>query len=374
MALKTDIPTRAELEQLLSERDRACVSIYLRTSPITQESDQARIELKNLTGEAVRELEEAHHDKHVTAAIAELLGGLEGDEFFWAQQSNSLAVFATHEGLRTFRLPNRLTAMVEVSDRFHVKPLLRAVTFPQSAFVLALSQNSVRLLEVAPDVPAETLDVPDLPTDAASSVGKASIRDRSPHGRLQGSEGHKLRLHQYARRVDEALRPILSGQHRPLILAVTEPLESIFAASCSYPHLAGPVIRGNPDEASDAQLADASRPILDRIYAEQLLELKSTYEQRADQGRASDDLATIARAATFGAVEVVFLDIDATIPGAIDPDTGEVAIDDADDAINYGIVDEIARRVLLSKGRPVAVRREDIPGGAAVAAILRYPV
>ncbi len=374
MALKTDIPTRAELEQLLTERDSACVSIYLETSPITQDADRARIELKNLAAEAARELEQAGHDKHEMTAIAGFLDGLHEDEFFWAQQSNSLAVFVTRGGIRTFRLPNKLSDLVEVSDRFHVKPLLRAVTFPQSAFVLALSQNAVRLLEVAADAPAATLDVPDLPADAASSVGKASIRDRSPQGRMQGSEGHKVRLHQYARRVDEALRPILAGHRQPLILAATEPLESIFAASCSYPNLAAEVIRGNPDEATDADLAEASRPILDRIYAGQLDALKSLYEQRAVQGRASDDLASIARAATFGAVEVVLLDMNETIPGTIDPDTGELTLDDQDDAVNYGVVDEIARRVLLTRGRALAVRTEDVPGSAPAAAILRYPV
>jgi hypothetical protein len=45
-----------------------------------------------------------------------------------------------------------------------------------------------------------------------------------------------------------------------------------------------------------------------------------------------------------------------------------------DDASSYGVVDEIARRVLLARGRVLAVRREDIPGEGPAAAILRYPV
>ena len=44
-------------------------------------------------------------------------------------------------------------SLVEVSDRFHLKPLLRSVTFPQAALVLALAQGSVRVIEVAGDVP-----------------------------------------------------------------------------------------------------------------------------------------------------------------------------------------------------------------------------
>ena len=43
-----------------------------------------------------------------------------------------------------------------------------------------------------------------------------------------------------------------------------------------------------------------------------------------------------------------------------------------DDAVNYGVVDEIARRVWLAVGRVLAVRAEEIPSGSSVAAILRY--
>lgn len=374
MALYTDMPTATDLELLLSTRRDGCVSIYMPTSTVTQEAERDRIELKNLSGDAVGQLEEAGIDKREVAAVKDALDDLIHDEFFWARQAHSLAVFATPAGSRTFRIPNRLTAMVEVSDRFHLKPLLRAVTFPQAAFVLALSQKGVRLLEVAPDVPPSVLEVPGMPSDAANAVGKASIGDRSADRRIQGSEGKKVRLGQYARRVEEALRPMLSGRHRPLILASPEPLASIFRGVNTYPRLAEHAIHENPDETSDAELADASRGVLDELYAAELAELRSLYEQRTAQGRASDEITTLARAATFGAIETAFVDIDETVPGFIDEETGEVTLEEDDDAINYGVVDEIARRVLLGRGRVLAVRREDIPGSGPAAAILRYGV
>ena len=62
------------------------------------------------------------------------------------------------------------------------------------------------------------------------------------------------------------------------------------------------------------------------------------------------------------------------MPGFVDDADGALALDDSDDAVNYGVVDEIARRVLLAGGRVLAVRRGDVPGGGPAAAILRYPV
>ncbi len=371
MTLHIDIPARAEVERLLTTRDASCVSIYLPTSPITQEAQADRIELKNLAAEAAGQLDAAGADRRAVADLRESLDDLVDDDDFWAAQARSLAVFASPAGIRTFRLPNRLTSVVEVADRFYVKPLLRATTFPQAAFVLALAAGGVRLVEVTREGPAFTVDVPGLPGDVASAAGKASIGDRSPSARLQGSEGQKLRLRQYARKVDQALRGVLTGLELPLILAATEPLDSIYRARNSYPHLAEPGIRGNPEGMSDDELAAAARSVLDEVYASELAALHDRFALRASDERASTDVATVARAATQGAVETLLVDIDEKLPGQLD-EGGAVALSDDDDAVSYGVVDEIARRVLLNGGRVLAVRDVDVPGGGTLAAILRY--
>jgi hypothetical protein len=66
--------------------------------------------------------------------------------------------------------------------------------------------------------------------------------------------------------------------------------------------------------------------------------------------------------------------MDESVPGLVDEADGALTLEGSGDAANYGVVDEIARRVLLGRGRVLAVRREDIPGGGPAAAILRYPV
>ncbi|MBO0878652.1 MAG: hypothetical protein J2P19_35280, partial [Pseudonocardia sp.] len=85
----------------------------------------------------------------------------------------------------------------------------------------------------------------------------------------------------------------------------------------------------------------------------------------------SIDVDTVARAATQGAIDTLLVDIDAKLPGFVDEDTGAVTFGQ-DDAISYGIVDEIARRALLSGGRVLAVRSAEVPHGGPLAAVLRY--
>jgi hypothetical protein len=371
LILPTDIPTRAQVERLLAAREPSSVSIYLPTNPASR-GDAERIELKNLGAEASRQLREAGVGRDDVAAIEEELADLVDDDEFWRYQARSLALFLTPTTSTTFRLPNQLVALVEVSDRFHLKPLLRTVTFPHTALVLALSQNAVRLLEIAPDLEPADIEVPDLPKDAASAVGKSSIRDRAPSRRIQGSEGQKTRMRQYARQIDQALRPLLNGLDLPLILAAVEPMDSIYRSVNSYPHLLPASLPGNPDTSSDAELTERARRLLDDVYAAELRTLRELYTLRASQRRASTDIADVARAATYGLVDTVLVDIDEVVAGSVDEETGAITIDDTGDAINYGVVDEIARRVWLNGGRVLAVRSDDIPGNGSVAAILRY--
>ncbi len=371
--LHVDIPGRSEFATLSQKRQPGCVSIYLRTTPVTQQVEASRIEMRNLVDQAEQQLVDAGFDKRQLAALMEQLKDLLDDDEFWYYQANSLAVFATPESIRSYRLANELVSMVQVADRFHLKPLFRAVAFSHSAFILALSENAVRLVEMHADLPAARVEVPGLPADLNSSAGPAAVQQRSFSGRINNPENHNMRLQQYARRIDHELRSILSGREIPLILAATGRLASVYPQVNSYPDLLDATISTNPDRLSEAELAGLARPLLDAAYAEEIKTLHALFEQRSNQRRTSTDITDLARAATFGAVQTLMVDIDSVLPGFVDDDSGEVTFVAEDDAEAYGIADEITARAFATGAKVVALRRQDIPGGGDLAAILRYP-
>ena len=369
MKLHTDIPTRADIDTLMKARERWCVSLYLPTSPESL-GEAERIELRNLSREALDRMRALGADKAECAAVEEQITALEDDDLFWRFQARTLAIFATVTSVTTFRLPNRLAHQAVVADRFLVRPLLRAVTFPQTAFVLVLSQGSVRVLEILPDQGPEPLEVPNLPTDLESVLNTGTVADHAAVHRMQGGEGRKVRMRQFARLVYGALRHVLPERGVPLILAATEPLDSIFRSVCRYPDLLPDTIPLRPEPGDDVLLKDA-REALDRYYADELRELHELFAERAEQGRAVTDIADAARLATIGAVDTLFFDMDRIVPGQVD-ETGAVTFEQAADGPAYGVVDEIVSRVWLTGGRGLALRRPDVPGGGDVAAILRY--
>jgi hypothetical protein len=371
--LHIDLPTHADIDALVGHRGAPAVSIYVATTPLTQESRADRIELNNLLKAAVAEMEAGDTPKRSIWPIEQAVAAIIEDDAFWAYQANSLAIFATPERIRTFRLPNKLASLAEVSDRFHLKPLIRSVTFPHNAYVLAIGMGAVRLIEVDADLPPQEVKVPDMPKDMASALGRRSHQAASGEGRSGDDTSEHALLSRYARTVDQALRPVLAGGERPLILAATEPLASVFRSISSYPHTAAHVIPGSADHTPEHELAAAARGILDWIYSDEMAALADLYARRGDQGRATADVAGAARAATYGAVDTLIVDMDAVVTGTVD-DAGAVTFTEGADAATYGVVDEIARRTLQAGGRVVSARRADVPGGGDLAAILRYPV
>ncbi len=372
--LHIDLPTRDEIEKLAAHRGQPSVSIYIPTTPLTQDADADRIELKNQLKAAIAEMEAADTPKREIWPIRDAIEELVEDHDFWATQANSLALFATPQGLRTWRLPNHLTTVMEVSDRFHIKPLIRAITFPQNAYVLAIGRGGVRLVEVTADLPAQEKRVPDMPRDMSHVLGRRGTGALT--GEKQGGEStsEAALLTRYARAVDRALRPVLAGRERPLIVAAAEPLASVFRSVSSYPNTAEQVIAGSAERTPDHELAEAARGVLDAIYAEEVAALAGLYSTREPQGRATTDIAQAARAATFGAVDTLIVDMDSVVPGTVDDEDGSVSFADEAGPDNYGVVDEITRRALLAGARIVAARRPDVPGGGDLAAVLRYPI
>ncbi len=371
VVLHIDLPNRTEIETLAAHRGAPAVSFYLRTTPLTEQAGADRIALKNLLREAVRQLEDVGIDKREIWPIEEAVSALVEDDAFWEFQASSLAVFVTPQQVRSFRLPNRLTTMVEVSDRFHLQPLLRSVTFPHHAYVLAIGMGRVRLIEVTADLPPREVKVAGLPRDAGAVLGRRGHVERAGQGEAASENATLVR---FARAVDQALRPVLKGESAPLIVAAAEPMASVFRAASRYPHVAPKAIVGSADDTADHVLAAEARAVLDTVYAGEMADLAARFAERAAHGRGTTDVAEAARAATFGAVDTLLADIDSMLSGHVDETDGKVAFDAAPDASNYGVVDEIARRVLRSGGRVVAARRGDIPGHGELAAILRFPL
>jgi len=390
--LDIDIPGLEEFKALAQVKGETCVSLYLPTSPLGSSAKVNRTAFKDLAKEALSQLKEAGIDKVEITAFAEQfdrLAGIEPDvqdqdkvrkqqhakpdpvDSFWHYQANGLAVLATSGATRTFRLPNSPKPLAEVADRFHLTPLIRAMTSPHDVYVLALAKEAVRLVHAFAKFPPERLQVPGLPENAQEATRRPSVHVRAPRGNLQNLEGEKVLLQQYVRKVEQAVHGVLAGRNTPLVLAASEPLASMFRSVNTYPGLADEMIEGNPDQTTDAELEDAAIPILDRLYSRDLAAVIARYDELKPR-LATTDVSYAAHAATAGAIDQLLVDLDAVVPGLVSDLDGSVTYAASDDAETYSVVDEVARRALYTGARVMGARREELPDRAPLTAILRY--
>jgi hypothetical protein len=82
--------------------------------------------------------------------------------------------------------------------------------------------------------------------------------------------GPEVLLRQFARNIDKALRPLLTGSGIPLVLAAAEPLASVYRSVNTYTGLAEATIEGSPEAITDAELGERARTVLDGLYREEL--------------------------------------------------------------------------------------------------------
>ncbi|WP_125100546.1 hypothetical protein [Leucobacter chromiireducens] len=369
--MHTDIPQHAEIEQL-AHIDRAnLVTIVLRTTPVTTEAEANRITFGTLISEAIGCLADQGGDAVERDRTEAGLRALHEDQHLWRYLSHSLVVFASPDRVVSYRLPNELETEWFAGRHFRIVPLLRTLTFPHQASVLALSQNAVRLINIGPAGRGTEVDVPGLPSDLLDAWGVEDPGIDAHRRRLHSPEGHTTRLLGYARAVDRAIAPQLRGTERPLILAATQPLDGMFRSVTSASRLLAASIDGNPDERSAAELDAAARSLLDAHYAAELSELRDRFETRRAAGRAVTDLTDIARSAIAGAISTLYVDMAARPEGTLDVATGSVA---AESTPGRSLIDEIAAQVLQHGGRVLVLRAGEVPGGGAHGAETRFAV
>jgi Bacterial archaeo-eukaryotic release factor family 7 len=156
------------------------------------------------------------------------------------------------------------------SGRYHLKPLLPLLAGDGRFYVLALSQNEVRLLgasrystdevKLGDDVPesladALKLDEPEkqlqFHTGSSGDGGAGRSAVFHGHGAKDDSKDNILR---YFRKIDRGLRDVLKGQEAPLVVAGVDYLLPIYREANTYSGLVEEGTTGNPEELSVEEL------------------------------------------------------------------------------------------------------------------------
>lgn len=373
--------TRSELVDLAGRRgDGPYVSVFLPTHRAGPETRQDPIRLKNLLTAAERELDES--DRDVLGPAWRLVE----DRDFWQYQSDGLAVLASREGARVFRVPVRFEEASEVGDRFRVAPLVPLLARDARFHLLALSRGRVRLLECTAEGVRE-LEGDALPTSLEDALGRdweeRSIQHRTAaptgdarrndamfHGQGAADDDDHREMIRFVEMVDAGVRELLPSNGAPLVLATVDELAGEFRKRSRHPAVLDDWVRGNPDEKDPAELREAAWPLVEEALAEPRRRAAARFRERHGTGLATDQPDRVVLAAMEGRVESLFAVRGAECRGRVEPDTRTVAVaDDGDEEL----LDRAAVETLTHDGQVFVVPAGEMPSeGALLAAVLRY--
>lgn len=378
-----------ELAALLEPRNGPAVSIFMPTHRVTTSIQADTLQLKNLLKEA---------DAHLTQtgmrspAVRELLAPahamLEHTDF-WQHQSDGLAIFLDASGMHRYRLPLSFAPECHVARRHHVKPLLPLFNNDGTFYILAVSQNHVRLLQ-GNRHNVDELDPANIPTSLAealkyddperqlqfhtgSTANSGGRRSAVFHGHGGGAtDDDKDRILRYFQQIDRGLKEFLPDRSAPLVFAGVDYLFPIYRQANTYAHLADTAVEGNPDELRSTDLHRRAWDVVEPIFTEAQRAALGQYAARAGTGMTAGRLGDVLPAAYHGRVETIFVAADDHDWGEFDTNSGTITRHAAEGPDAEDLVDLAAIYTWLRGGQVFVLARADMPDHAAVAAIYRY--
>jgi hypothetical protein len=390
--MQLDAFTSAELSSLMGETREFCVSIFMPTFR-KGEAEQNPIRVKNLLRKADEKLKA--RGVRTPERYFQPVRSLMNDTKFWEHVADGLALFLTEEELRLFRLPLQFPEAVIVNTRFYIKPLLPLLSEEKRFYILALSQNMIRILR-ATRFSVEELEPTDMPKSlfeamqydepqkqlqwhsqtmsGISGGGVSPGTKRSPYfyGTGDGTDDAKDRILRYFREVDKGVREMLPGNQIPLVLAGVDYLLPIYREANTYPRLLEGGIEGNPDGLRPDELHVRAWDVLEPVISQPKALALDKYARLAGTGTASSDLALILPAAAHGRVETLFVALGQRKWGHFDPQLGTIEIHPQEAPGDEDLLDLAALHAVKNSGMVYALSPEEVPGGSVIAAVFRY--
>lgn len=375
-----------ELTKLIEKPDGNCVSIYLPTHRLGTTTQQDPIRFKNLIKEAEDKLITGRLRGQDARRFLEPAQTLDNNHF-WQHQSDGLAIFISNNVFCYYCLPLNFEELLVVSDRFHLKPLLPLLTGDGQFYILALSQNQVRLLQGTrysvsevelEDIPqsiAEALKYDDPEKQFQFHTGTAQVGGDRPgmfHGQGAGNDEQKDRLLRYFHKVSGGLEELLKNQRAPLVLAGVDYLLPIYKEANNYTYLMDEGITGNPEELKAEELHSSAWEIVQPYFHNAQQEVIDRYQELAGTGQTANNIQEVVSAAYYQRIESLFVPVGLQQWGLFNPSTSEIQIHHEHSPGDDDLMDLAAIHTVLNGGTVYAVEPEKVPGDAELAAVLRY--
>jgi Bacterial archaeo-eukaryotic release factor family 7 len=380
--------THKNLMQLVRPGDDTKVSLYMPTVRAGREVQQNAVRFKNLIQRARQTLDGNSDDALRLGERIDEASALVADDDWWQHQSDGLAMFLADDRTEIYRLPFNFAELVTVAPQFYVTPLVRFLQGDGQFYVLAVSQNSVRLFQGS-HYRIKELQPDELPADLRSALNideyTSSLQQHSTGGSRaaggmtfhgQGAADLDVKkedeIKQYFHVINRALSKYFENERVPLVFAGVDYLFPIFRATCKYKGIVEQPLAGNPDDVPAEELRSAAWRIVEPMFLRDRESALTQFNRFVANDKTTTDLNRIVRAAQVGAIETLLLADEEQLWGSIDNPGAAVAIEGENDAEE--LLNDSAVQTLATGGNVYMLPKRRMPDEQPLAALLRFQV
>ncbi len=380
------------LDQLISlgqQQHSPSLSMFLPTTRFSDDVQKNLIRYKNLLQEAEQSLKNLGLKPRQVEAFLAPAQDLLVHTYNWRHQYDGLAVFTNGEDFHEFRLPYPVDKQMILAGSYYIKPLLPLFTTTGHYYILALSQQEVRLfegtqhnigqIELPEGVPTNLddflkLDDPQSRLQFHTGTSQGGLRDGMYHGHAYTDKEKKALVERYISRVETTVSKFLNEHPAPLVLAGVDYLLPMYRNVSDYWNIIPEGIIGSPEHLDTADLRNKAWPLVEPHFRTEVTTAIAKYQQEVVNRKATDILQDILIGAHAGRIDRLLLASNAKIWGNFDTTTGEVTHQSArkQSQEDIELIDLAAVKTLGTGGTVYALAQGDMPSDAPIAAIFRY--
>lgn len=351
---------KTTLKPILESKDGIHLTAYLvnRGDPIDIKS-----QLRTTISEAFEWLDTAMTSEERNKFL-EPLESLLNDARIFKQIKGNIGIFRNEDMFRILNIPINVEQSCQVASSFHVKPLLRWLQGDQEFLLLGLEKDSAHLY---------------LGSQASFKLVDSILFPEFFKVRITGDNYEstktarqtKLKEAETFSWVNDWILGLTKRSNPKLFVAGEPSLVEALNRKLKYKNVLKTPISNSFNKSSAIASAQNIRKIL-KSESKMLLE-KALLEFRfaEESNRSKKNIFQIAKAVVQGKVRKLIVTDEINIFGKIDHNSGGIAIHPFDqDHEDDCILDDLAQMVLSQGGEVVIAKRDEIPKGRPILAIL----
>jgi len=375
--------TLQELKELAAA-EGPCITILI---PLRREDNRLiPATVKDALHEAQKRLQDRNVEPKQIKALLEPLRGLE--ENLDAEPQQKVAVILRSPGVFShYYFAEQTEESVTVADHFYLLPLIPTLRENRPFYILALSQNHIRLLRCT-NTTSEEVDLPatiprrlddflqnDQP-DHMLDGGSAGGPSTGSMGRVMfGTGTDKERKDEYLlhfyKAIDRGIAHLLKDAPAPLVIAGVEYELTLYQRESEFPRLVDEGVRGAPDGLKGGELHKRALEVIQPYWDKDIEEALAVFEQFGSE-RTSLSLKEIVKAAYDGRVLHLFVARGAKEMGNFDEATHRVRTHAEERPGDEDLINAAAVQTINHAGNVFVLPRNKIPHGSQIAAVMRY--